>query len=223
MKIDKAKLTSEQLKAREIVDEALKVTGYSPSKLALEAGIAKTTLTRFLKNPGSKTLTLPILSKIQKAAGIEPVEPVKVEVMGTVQAGNFVEASQLRPSERKTLRIMPFKGSLAKIPLYALQVAGESMNRITPNGSYVICARFYDLQTEPKDGNIVVVHRRRHDLVEATCKILKIDEDGRPWLHPYSTATDHQDPIDYLADHGVDEVEIVSLVLMKVEDFSSHL
>ncbi len=53
--------------------DVLTKTGDTPSALARRAGLATTTLTRFLNEPGSPMLTLRSIAKLAHAAGVQPI------------------------------------------------------------------------------------------------------------------------------------------------------
>ena len=58
---------------RKWLETALQQTGETPSGLARRAGLATTTLTRFLNDPSSPMLTLRSLAKIAHVAAIQPL------------------------------------------------------------------------------------------------------------------------------------------------------
>lgn len=55
------------------LNRALEQTGDTPSGLARRAGLATTTLTRFLNDPGSPMLSLRSIAKIAHVAGVSPI------------------------------------------------------------------------------------------------------------------------------------------------------
>lgn len=55
------------------LNRALEQTGDTPSGLARRAGLATTTLTRFLNDPGSPMLSLRSIAKIAHVAGVPPI------------------------------------------------------------------------------------------------------------------------------------------------------
>jgi hypothetical protein len=92
--------------------------------------------------------------------------------------------------------------------LFGLEVKGHSMNKVFSAGTVLICAKFMDLNDEPRAGDYIVVHRRGRDgLIEATVKEYDRDRDGRAWAWPRSTEPEFQSPIRLdVASDGVDEV-----------------
>jgi transcriptional regulator with XRE-family HTH domain len=69
----------DQAAARRFVTDVMRVTGWSASRLAKEAGVVHTTLTRFLHGKDvHHTLSARTLGKIRKAAArVIPVEHVE--------------------------------------------------------------------------------------------------------------------------------------------------
>ena len=93
---------------------------------------------------------------------------------------------------------------------FALKVRGSSMNKKFPDGSHVVCIRMIDWGENPRDGDYVVVQRRnQHGLMEATVKLLRIDDLGKCWLWPESTDPEYQAPLD--ADG--EDIEIWAIVI----------
>lgn len=121
----------------------------------------------------------------------EPME--RVEVVGTVQAGVWREALEAPADERFAVEV-PRDRRFPGVRRFGLRVAGPSMNRIFPERSIVLCARFPDLGRDPEPDDYVVVLRNREGLVEATVKQLERSRDGRLWLSPRSDDPEHQTP-----------------------------
>lgn len=145
----------------------------------------------------------------------------RVEVIGFVQAGVFSEALEWQFSDRYGITC-PDDGYPDCLPRYALEVRGESMNRVFSAGSVVCVIDFFDLGREPETGDFVVVHRRDPygPGMEATIKALQVREDGVICLWPQSTDPNFQQPIilpkrdSGAADcAGAPDVQIKSLVV----------
>jgi transcriptional regulator with XRE-family HTH domain len=73
----------------------------------------------------------------------------------------------------------------------AVRVAGDSMDQLYPDGSFVIFVRFSDIDRGPRPGDRIVALRRRHELVEASVKEFSVDPRGRSWLIPRSNHPSH--------------------------------
>jgi len=82
-----------------------------------------------------------------------------------------------------------------------------------PPGSILVCVDYHELGRDPASGERVIVHRRKGDLTEATCKLYQRDSEGHPWLWPESTHPAYQAPIDPTADPEADEVCITAKVI----------
>lgn len=222
--------------------EGLDVT---PSALAKKAGVAASTLTRFLSGNSINTnISTSSIAKISFAAlaifeekfqaGTLPpipepdysdVEPgpefqrlrvSTLPVLGAVEAGVYRDAVEW-PEEDRYLIQAPVAGAYGLGNAYALEVRGESMNKLYPNGSIVICVSFYSLDRFPISGERVVAYRKKDTLgVEATVKEFRIDPQGDAWLLPLSDHPDHQRAI-YLGKIGSEredeEVHIEALVV----------
>ena len=131
------------------------------------------------------------------------MSPPGAPVIGEVQAGVWREAAQDPlhqdgwddPLANDYERIpCPPDRRYPHAPLFALRVAGDSMDVVFPPGSYALCVRLADAGVSPRDlpsGSLVVVHRRRHDIYEATLKRLK-RQNGEIWLQPESTNPRHK-------------------------------
>jgi repressor LexA len=161
---------------------------------------------------------------------------LNVPVVGYVQAGEFREAIEF-PLDDRYLVTVPTDPRYPGVRLFALEVRGQSMNRLYPSGSIVICARFFDLGRNPNSGEKVVCLRRNATGMEATVKIYQYDEQRRHVLWPSSTEPEFQAPIvlpgpdltiaeadlpgtvlagNLSHDAGADDVAIVALVTQSV-------
>lgn len=98
------------------------------------------------------------------------------------------------------------------VALFALRVAGPSMDRIYPEGRWVIAAPPAEVGLQEDD--VVVVRRNRSGLVETTLKQLVVLGDGRVALWPRSTHRDFQSPL-YITGSEADQdaPEIVGVVV----------
>mgnify|MGYP001442394756 CR=1 FL=1 len=71
-------MDEQQTATRELVERMLRATGLTPSELAERAGLAASTLTRFLNKPVKHTLSARTLAKLSAASGV----PVPAVVVG---------------------------------------------------------------------------------------------------------------------------------------------
>lgn len=120
----------------------------------------------------------------------------RVEVVGKVEAGSWRDAVEWSGQERRRL-FLPADTRYPEMPRFGLMLAGDSMNLLYPlPNTIVLCIGVHDLGREPRPSEVVVVQRRRHDLVEATCKVYA-PRDEEIWLEPRSSNEAHK-PIRFI-------------------------
>lgn len=126
----------------------------------------------------------------------QPTNMAAIPVVGSVQAGVFSEAFEWDASRRYNIQIPIDDGYPIELNRYALEVKGQSMNRVFPDGSLVSVIDFDVLGRPPETGDYVVVMRRdsHGPGFEATIKALQIREDGSVCLWPQSTDPNFQQP-----------------------------
>ena len=113
-----------------------------------------------------------------------------IPVIGYVQAGLWQEARQWEVSDFKPI-YMPTDEKFWGRRVFALQVRGNSMNKIYPEGSCVICVSAEDYTNivgNIESGKKVVVQRKNpiDNTIEATVKEYVKNEFGT-FLMPHST------------------------------------
>lgn len=121
-----------------------------------------------------------------------PVEPI--EVRGYVQGGAWRSALEIPDTDRYQIMV-PAKGPYTHLPRYGLEVRGESMNKLFPNGTVVEVVNFSDIGRAPETGECVVAIRRDGPDMEATLKLYQCADDGTILLWPKSTDPNWQQPI----------------------------
>lgn len=150
----------------------------------------------------------------------------QIEVLGSVQAGIFTEALEWDAAKRYHIQIPIDDGYPKETPRYALEVKGESMNRVFPHGSLVSVIDFEVLERPPETGDYVVVMRRDTygPGFEATIKALQIRDDGSVCLWPQSTDPGFQQPFvlpapdyDVPACAGCPDIQIKGLVVSSIK------
>jgi repressor LexA len=114
-----------------------------------------------------------------------------VDVVGQVQAGTWVEAIEWDAAERTTM-LLPRDSRFHGLKRYGFKVLGSSMDKLFPHGSTVLAVKLSDLGKMPPNKAAVIVHVKRQDLWEATCKIYVERPDGSVWLEPRSTETKYR-------------------------------
>ncbi|MCL1496233.1 hypothetical protein CO583_01745 [Parasaccharibacter sp. TMW2.1882] len=162
---------------------------------------------------------------LPKGASVKRIPGVKIRlipVIGAVQAGVFSEALEVPDDERYSVSYPTDDGYPASLNRYALEVKGQSMNRVFPEGSVVCVIDYSELGRPPETGDFAVVRRRDPygPGVEATIKALQILDDGSACLWPQSTDPNFQQPIILKApdletpdNAGIPEIQIKSLVV----------
>lgn len=120
----------------------------------------------------------------------DELETGKIDVIGYVQAGLWQEAQQWEVSDFKPI-YMPVDDKYKGKRIYALEVRGNSMNLLYPNGSCVICISvedYVDIVGQIESGKRVVVQRKNplDGTIEATVKEYNKTKGG-DFLMPKST------------------------------------
>lgn len=210
-------MDEQQNAAREFLRKALEKTGWTPYRLAKEAGVAPTTISRPLNNEAFKfILKLDTAAKIAKAAGMEmPVMlnetasvdlvPIRgsIPLIGEVRAGSWEEIPE-DPVVREWLPMdIP---EYAGAALFALRVVGRSMDLVYPDGTTVIVCP--PAEAGVREGDRVVVRRYdRAGRAETTLKEVGRDAAGQIVLLPKSSDPAHQQTIAFPVDRdeAVDE------------------
>ena len=195
------------------------------------AGISPSAIYNFL-NGRAESLSQPTLEALARAVG-RPVSEItgeagirlaaavqSVTVLGTVEAGHWIEAFEWPLEDQFEIMVTPKKG---RRNLFGLVVHGPSMNQRYPDGTILVCAPLHHLRRDLKSGDRVIVERRNRDgLVEATVKELVIDDDSRAWLWPRSDHPRHQqpvhipwppDPAQHDDDQGIEEITVFAIVI----------
>lgn len=95
---------------------------------------------------------------------------------------------------------------------YALEVEGDSMNKVAKDGWTVVCVPYWEVRRSMIPGDLVHVERvNTAGQHEFTLKRLKMGDGGLE-LWPESTSKDHQKPIPAVNSDGY-AVEIIGLVI----------
>lgn len=174
-------------------------------------------LIRAFNGRGSPQITRGKLLALTQPIGAPSVTTVSgqrvIEVIAVVEAGVWREAVSIPEDERQTLP-RPTLPGFENAEVFALEVRGQSMNKVYPEGSIAFFVKPEVLA--PVEGHIVVVVSRRGDLYETTLKELGRDQRNKVALLPRSTDARHQSPI-YPSKTGGDSVEIIGVAIGKFE------
>lgn len=134
------------------------------------------------------------LQKIRQAIGLSQPTTVRVEgltIEGKAQAGAFLDISIFDDDYEKPILHAPRNTKFPDARQYALQIIGDSMDEVFPDGSYVICVNWADTGARFKNGMRLHVERHQGQLTEVTVKKLVI-ENGSMFLEPESRNPAHK-------------------------------
>lgn len=141
-------------------------------------------------------------------------EEFELPIEGVVAAGIWRVASDERSHDFPPMEVgpPPFRGAKRM----GLRMEGPSMDLTIPDGSDLEVLWITLGDVEPEPGDLVVVERRRHDMIELTCKRLAV-EGGELVLRCESSRPEYQEVMrvgrpdpDVFTD---DETRIVGIVL----------
>lgn len=137
-------------------------------------------------------------------------EATGLTVIGSVEAGMWKEGHIT--FKQFALPVTPHPGYPGHAQrLYV--VSGTSVNRVVQDGEYVHCVDIAAGDLSPVHGDLVIVRRMEHGLVEYTVK--RLIRNGKGWLlRPESDDPDHQDDIEMTGDDST-EISITDIVIAK--------
>lgn len=149
-----------------------------------------------------------------------------IPVVGRVQAGYWTAAHEWPIDERFSVAVPPLR-SYPGLRRYGLVITGQSMNRVYPENTIAICAKYLDLGRAPLPGDRVVCIRRdpASEDFEATIKEYQPGLDGQHMLWPRSNDPAHQAPImlpgppeagEWVHDAGTPDLLIEAMVVQTI-------
>lgn len=194
-----------------VIDDRLEALGLSERKACLMAGLKVDAIRTIRRGNAPKVETLSALAPILKLprqylfemvlpadnAGppAMPISLATVFVRGSVEAGVWREAIEWHEDDWYSVTA-PSDDRYPGIERFGLLVRGNSMDRIYPEGTILVCVRFADIARSPEPGDRVICLRRsRTGEYEATVKEYDLDAQGRHVLWPRSTQPEYQTPI----------------------------
>lgn len=133
---------------------------------------------------------------------------------GEIAAGVWAEVCESQDMDVKRVPVAPDPAYPADAQ-YALKVKGNSVNKIAPNGTIVVCVDVVKAGIEIRDGDLVCVTRQKGGLVETTLKRVRKAKGGID-LWPESTDPQHATAL-RLGAKGDTEVTITGLVIYTVK------
>lgn len=139
----------------------------------------------------------------------------RIPVVGEVEAGAWRETvarEAYEIDEYLALDVLGYESARLK----ALKVVGPSMNKLYPPGRYVVIADPADAGV--RDGDHVVVERRKGSMTEITLKEFVREDDGRIALWPRSDHPDFQEPI-YMQSREETDQDGASIIGIVVADY----
>jgi SOS-response transcriptional repressor LexA len=100
-------------------------------------------------------------------------------VIGDVAAGLWLETGAMPEEPQEWLPFVPVLGGNER-GIYALRIRGNSVDKIAPDGSYLVCIDIGESGAEVEDNDLVVVERRRiqEQVREVTVKRVKRTRTG---------------------------------------------
>lgn len=215
----------------------MKETGLAPTALAAAAGLASSTLTRPINDPGYPfEISNRTIKKVEAATGILYASPAvsakskpqeltrraggRAPVVATVEAGAWREVDELDQDGGEWVTV-PADDKFPDATQRVYDVSGDSMNRLEPipitNGSRIVAVDYDEVASRVplRDGLIVVVQRSRNGGQEREITVKQVAWfDDRIEFQPRSTNPKHKPIVvqhDSWEDDGV-QIAVVGLV-----------
>lgn len=177
------------------IAERLNEINMSMKKASIDAGFGETFVRDALKR--DKEPTVSKLQKVRRVIGLDAIERpdvslVGIEVVGRAQAGAFMDIDLVQDDDDKPTIPAPRDPNFPYARQYALEIVGDSMNKLFEEGSFVICVNWEDSGLRYKAGMCVHVERHQGALIEVTVKRLAKEENGSFFLEPVSSNSAHK-------------------------------
>lgn len=194
-----------------------KAKGLNQAALAQAIHVSQGTVSRWESGIVPEGENLTKLSQffgksVEEIIGLKAVNiEFTLKVVGIVEAGVFRESVEFDSDDAYEVAI-PTPTRVDPSKAFGLEVHGDSMNQLYPDGSILVCVRLHDMPRDLRDKDRVIVYRRDGGKIEATCKELRM-ENGTPWLWPRSDDPKYQTPIRADADNDGIEIEIHAVVI----------
>jgi transcriptional regulator with XRE-family HTH domain len=172
---------------------------------------------------GNRELTEKWIRRFAKALEVSPseilgdfvpAEPNGLPVNGEVQAGIWKEVFSGDEAKYPPLPIGP-DPRYPSSEQYALKVIGSSMDKVFPEGQFIVCVSWASLGRVMRDRDLVVVQRTDNGRTESTVKRARIVK-GNVTLMPESTDPHWQKPVEMGKDSS-EEVTVTALVIGRYE------
>lgn len=133
----------------------------------------------------------------------------RVHVVGELAAGAWLEAVAWPEQDQYEVSVA-LPEDLSGTPLEGYVVRGNSMNKLYPDGSIVYVTPLRSARGGASSGDIVMVMRTDSSgMVEGTVKEYVVDENGKKWLWPKSSAPEHQAPLSLDAEKQGSTLDVI--------------
>lgn len=117
----------------ELVRAKMKEAGVSQTRLAEEMGLPQSAVSNMLKGPHMRQVKAHEASYIYQRLGLDRQSDVHiVPIIGLSSAGNWREAILASGG------VMPVPRGVAGARAFAVEIKGDSMDRIIPDGAHVV-------------------------------------------------------------------------------------
>lgn len=188
--------------------------GLSQERVAELLGVTHGTVSR--AETGFTRPKVDVLKRYAQLYGVHVVDLmeesqpfVMVPVIGRVAAGAWRDAMEQPLDDQELVPYVPRHGR--PVPDGALELDGDSMNEIWPEGTLIFFKRVSGAY-EPATGQHVVVERRRAGEVEVTCKEVQLMDPKQMLLIPRSMNPAHRPMVVELGGED-DEIRILAVVI----------
>lgn len=229
-RISRAVSEAETIKIGALKKALIEATGpgraFSRRGLSLAAGMSADGVRDILsgksKRPTVETIARlaeqigkPMSDFVAEADSRSADAPVRVPVIGTVEAGVWREA-RTAPNGLREI-VSPPLARAPRAKRFALRVEGYSMDQVFQPGDYLDCVETIGNAIQPMVGDYVVVERIQGDLHETTVKLFYERSSEGNFLRPLSTRPEFQETIALGlpdGDHfGDDETRVIGIVV----------
>lgn len=174
------------------IRNARKRLGLTQGEFGAKVGVEQSTVSRWEKGAEPDYEQRARLAKYLPAT---VTRPTVVSIVGAVEAGKWGQAEEPAPHEIRYLDL-PEDPRYPGTERIAFMVRGPSMNRVLPEGSFVVCVNSLAVGRDPVTGEYVVVRRKSLEgLYEMTIKEFELDDSGQAWLWPRSSHPRFQEPL----------------------------
>ena len=188
---------------RERIRRRLEELGRNATEVSISAGLGRDALRDILRGKSARphfdtfaAIAAALDMTADELLGNAPpaVDLKPIQVVGAVQAGRFTDALEWPLADRYSIAV-PVPEGLRHLQPYGVEVRGDSMNELYPQGTVAVVVKLIKLGRDPMDGERVVCIRRGDgEDFEATIKELRRRADGSWWLYPRTTNPELMQP-----------------------------